>query len=215
MTFIGGCGSTGDGVDGNDRLILRPTGFNSDGLTQQDEVRGNSADIDVAQNLCVQEGGTSGDTMVTQEVFTQTAINATFVNNQRQDIFLDTMVVHFDDQRVGFGDLTQSINATIIGGRCSSSQDRACAVQADCPIGERCTFSETQATSLLLIDFLAKAAVQPSVWGESIPARITFSGTDVNNHHYQVTTGYTVTFDNFCNCDSGELCCNSLEECGL
>lgn len=215
IILVGGCGSTSDGVDGNSRLTLRSTGFNADGLTQEDEVRANSADVDVFQNLCVTQSDTGTGGMTTVEPFTQTAINASFVNNQRQDIFLDTMVVHFDDQRVGFGDLTQSINGTVIGGRCSTSRDRSCAVNAECPVGERCTFSETQVSSLLLVDFLAKSAVQPSLYGESIPARITFTGSDVNNNHYQVTTGYTVTFDNFCNCATGELCCNSSAECGL
>ncbi len=214
--LLWGCGSTGDGTDGNDGLILQAVGFHGDGLAQSDQVRPNSADVDVVENLCMEQGQTGDAPRVTTELLTQTIVNAIFRNHQKQDIRLNQMVVHFDDPRVGFGDLTQSITGTVVGGRCSSAPERACASDADCLIGATrgtCNFGESVVSSLLLIDFAAKAAVQPSVYGLGLPARITFSGFDVNGNHYRATTGYTVTFANFCNCGSEETCCDTLSEC--
>lgn len=215
---VSGCGSTDGGADGNDRLVVRLVGFNGIGIEQSDSVRANSADVDVVESLCVSTTGGEEMPMVSQELFTSTLVNAVFRNDQRLDVLLDRLVVHFEDQRVGFGDLTQSINATVTGGRCSNAEDRSCAVSSDCIVGATagtCTFSESIVPGILLVDLAAKAAVQPQIFGQGTPVRLTFSGSDVVGNQYQVTAGYTITFANFCNCAMGELCCDSAEECSL
>ncbi len=215
----GSCGSSGDAVDGDDSLVFRVVGFSSEGITQADAVRPNSADVDVVRNFCVSTGGGSGgggQTQVTLEAFTQTSLNVVLRNEQKLDLRLFQVRVRFDDPRTGLGDLTENVAATVIGGRCSNAPQRSCASADDCVVGTvrgSCNFTETTVTGLLLVDFLAKAAVQPRVWGEAQPLTLTFFARDSVGNTYRATAGYTVTFDNFCNCQTGELCCNSLEEC--
>lgn len=217
-----GCGSSGDAVDGEDSLVFRVVGFSSEGITQADSVRPNSADVDVVRNLCVSTGGGGGggggQTQVTLEPFTQTVVNAIIRNEQKLDLRLFQVRIRFDDPRTGLGDVTENVAATVVGGRCSNAPQRSCASADDCLVGTvrgTCNFTETTVTGLLLADFLAKAAVQPRVYGEAQPLTLTFFARDSVGNTYRATAGYTVTFDNFCNCQTGQLCCNSLEECLL
>jgi hypothetical protein len=216
---LGGCGSSGDAVDGDDSLVFRVIGFSNEGLTQADAVRVNSADVDVVQNFCVSTGGGGGgggQAQISLEPYTQTAINAVVRNDQKLDLRIFQFRIHFDDPRTGLGDITQNISATAIGGRCSNAPQRSCASADDCLVGTQrgvCNFTETTVSGLLLLDFLAKAAVQPRVYGEAQPITLTFFARDNAGNVYRSTAGYTVTFDNFCNCETGQLCCNSVEEC--
>jgi hypothetical protein len=213
IALVGGCGSTDDG----DELILRVVQFHGMGIEQADSVSANSASVDVSQGFCRATGGGMGEVMISLEVFTPTLINAVLRNDQRLDVLLDRMVIHFEDQRVGFGDITQSISGTVRGGRCSNAQDRSCAVNSECVVGATtgvCVFSETTISGLLLIDLAAKAAVWPQILGQGTPAQITFYGSDVVGNKYRGTGGFTVLFDDFCNCAMGELCCSSLAQCG-
>lgn len=217
---LGSCGSSGDAVDGEDSLIFRVVGFSSAGLTQSDAVRPNSADVDVVRNFCVSTGGGGGggggQAQISLEPFTQTALNVVVRNDQRLDLRLFQMRIHFEDPRTGLGDITENIAATAVGGRCSNAALRACASSDDCLVGAVrgiCNFSDTTISGLLLLDFLAKAAVQPRVYGEAQPVTLTFFARDTQGNVYRATAGYTVTFDNFCNCETGQLCCASVEEC--
>lgn len=215
-----GCGSAGDSVDGDDSLVFRVEGISGENITQADSVRPGSADVDVFQNLCATTGGTGGggggQTQITLEPFTQTTFNASFRNEQKLDLRLFEMVVHFADPRIGVGDITQALNATVIGGRCSNANERACATADDCFVGTQrgsCNFTSTVVSGLLLVDFLAKDSIDPRLWRQALPVVLTFRARDLTGTTYQTTAGYTVTFDNFCNCGSSELCCNSVEEC--
>lgn len=219
LVALHGCGSSGDPMDGEDALVFRVEGISGEGLNQIDSVRPGSADVDVFQNLCVTSGGTGGgggQTQISLEPFTQAVFNAVFRNEQKLDLRLFELVVHFEDDRVGIGDITQAVNATVIGGRCSNASERACATADDCVVGTQrgaCNFTSTTVSGLLLVDFLAKDSVQPRVWRQAMPVRLTFRARDVAGNTYQTSAGYTVTFDNFCNCGTNELCCNSAEEC--
>lgn len=219
LSVLYGCGSSGDLADGDDALVFRVEGISGEGLEQADSVRPGSADVDVLQNLCVTSGGTGGgggQTQISLEPFTQTVFSAVFRNEQKLDLRLFELIVHFSDDRVGIGDITQAVNATVIGGRCSNDSERACATADDCLVGTQrgvCNFTSTTVNGLLLVDFLAKDSVQPRVWRQALPVRVTFRARDIMGNTYQTSAGYTVTFDNFCNCGSNELCCNTVEEC--
>ncbi|MCX8073062.1 MAG: hypothetical protein N3C12_11510 [Candidatus Binatia bacterium] len=213
------CGSSGDAVDGEDSLVFRVVGFSGEGINQADMVRPNSADVDVVQNFCVASGGGGGgggQIQISQELFTQTALNVVIRNDQKLDLRLFQVRIHFEDSRTGLGDITQNIAATAIGGRCSNAAQRACSSSDDCLVGTvrgTCNFTDTVVSGVLLADFLAKAGVQPRVYGEAQPVLLTFFARDTAGNVYRATAGYTVTFDNFCNCTTGQLCCNSVEEC--
>lgn len=215
----GSCGSSGDAVDGEDSLVFRVVGFSGEGLTQADAVRPGSADVDVVRNFCVSTGGGGGgggQLQIELEPFTQTAVNVILRNEQKLDLRLFQVRIHFDDPRTGLGDLTENVAGTVVGGRCSNAPQRSCATADDCLVGTvrgACNFTETTVPGLLLADFLAKAAVQPRVYGEAQPLTLTFFARDSAGNLYRATAGYTVTFDNFCNCQTGQLCCTSVEEC--
>ncbi|GIW44155.1 MAG: hypothetical protein KatS3mg077_1437 [Candidatus Binatia bacterium] len=215
-----GCGSSGDAVDGDDSLVFRVVGFSSEGITQADFVRPNSADVDVVQNFCVSTGGGGGggggQAQISLEPFTQTATNVVLRNDQKLDLRVFQVRIRFDDTRTGLGDITENVNGTVIGGRCSNASQRACASADDCLVGTvrgTCNFTDTTVSGVLLLDFLAKAAVQPRVYGEAQPVTLTFFARDTAGNVYRATAGYTITFDNFCNCETGQICCNSIEEC--
>ncbi len=219
LGVLHGCGSSGDAVDGDDALVFRIEGIAGEGLGQADSVRPGSADVDVVQNFCATTGGAGGgggQAQISLEPFTQTVFNASFRNEQKLDLRLFEMVVHFADPRVGIGDITQELNATITGGRCSNAAERACASADDCVVGGQrgtCNFTATTVSGLLLVDFLAKDSIEPRLWRQALPVELMFRARDIAGNTYQTTAGYTLTFDNFCNCGANELCCNSVEEC--
>jgi hypothetical protein len=194
-TLALGCGSTAD-----NRLVLRFIGFNGTGITQQDSVRPTGADVDVIQDLC----STSMAGVQTFEPFTATTINATFRDEQATDIQLDSYIIHFNDARSGVADISGSLNGSIIGGRCSSS-NAPCAVDADCvqagtgTSGATCDHTDTQINGILLFDFSAKAHVSPQIFGEATSLTITFFGSDANRS-FETTAGYVVIFDDYDHC---------------
>ncbi|MBI3782357.1 MAG: hypothetical protein HY270_03040 [Deltaproteobacteria bacterium] len=209
LTIVaGGCGSTGSG-DGNDATILRFRGFDSKGITQADSVSGGNADVDVVQNLCQSSATSGGQVMVTDELFTQTVVNATFENDEKLDISLNRYDIHIADPNVGVGDVSYPMSGTILGGRCANALNRPCASELDCVVGTtrgNCQFSLTKLDSLLLVDLDTKDHVSPLVYGRGLPINISFFGSDIVGNQYVARANYTITFDNFCNCSTGELC---------
>jgi hypothetical protein len=210
LTIVGwGCGSTDHGPDGNDATVIRFVSFDGTGLDQTDSVFENNAQVDVEQNRCETAGSMGGEPMISDEPFTETVVNATFFNNQKLDIRLDHYTVHVDDPEFGSGDVTYSMSGNVVGGRCAALSSRSCASNQDCAIGATiglCNFGETTIPGLKLVDLDTKARVQPRVYGRGLPVQVTFFGSDVVGNNYKVTAGYTVTFDNFCNCGEGDLC---------
>lgn len=189
--LILGCGSTAE-----DRLVLQFQSFNGVGITQEDAVRENSADVDVVQDIC-----SITDGVPDFEPFTQTTINAVFRNQEAADIRLEQYIVHVGGDS-GLGDIQQSISTNIPGGRCTNV-DQQCASDFDCIVGTTsgtCEHTETTVRSLLLFDFLAKASVNPAVYGEGLTITVTFFGSDAANQHFQTTTNYVVTFADFDHC---------------
>jgi hypothetical protein len=194
------CGST----TGDDRLVLRFIEFNGDGLTQADAVNSNSANVDVVPSVCqVDEFGNP----TSFEVFTQTIINAVFMNEESTDILLQN--VHVDTgSSSGLSPFDETISANVIGGRCSNAADQSCASGGDCvSVGGgsllgTCVHTETTVSAILLFDFLrkAQAALNPVIFGVAQNVTITFTGTDDRGRTFTVTTGYVATFDNFDNC---------------
>lgn len=197
-----GCGSTAE-----DRLVLRFINFDSIGLTQADAVRETSADIDVIPELCPAATGS----IPMPEPFTQTTINAVFKNEEGSDIRLEGYATEISDSRLSQANIPNGrLTANIVGGRCSSQQDRTCSVAADCVFGttrSTCTHTETTVFSILLFDLLGKAVVQavseihPEVLGQALTVTVTFFGSDPNQS-FQTSASYTVTFADFDNCPS-------------
>ena len=191
-----GCGSTGS----DDDLVLRFVGFNGVGLEQQDSVRETSADVDAVQTFC----GNEEDTL-TVEPFTQTVINAVFRNEQMLDVFLDGYTVHFDDPRTGLADITNSLSGRIVGGRCSNT-GVPCALNNECATGGDgggdtavCEHTNSVISGLVLVDFSAKAHVNPDIFGQATSLTITFHSHDAISA-YQTVARYVVTFGNYNNC---------------
>jgi hypothetical protein len=191
----------GGGSADSDTLVLRFAGFNGIGITQADSVRETSADVDVVQSLCG-----SGDT-VEAEPFTQTTINAVFVNEEKADIVLDSYTVDLSSV-ADLGVRTSTLSVLIPGRRCGNSPTQSCATDDDCAIGGipgRCQSSETLVSSLLLVDFNEKFVIgnNPEVWGLGSNIAITFYGHDDAAHSFTIPTSYVVTFDNYNNCSAG------------
>jgi len=190
-----GCGSSG-----GDSLALRFVAFDGLALMQQDSVRENSADVDVVQDICSITNG------VPQfEPFTQTTINATFVNEGAADIHLEHYTVDSGKQS-GLGVRDRTVSGNIPGGRCAGGTAH-CAVDADCVSttpGEviTCEHSDTTIRALLLYDFDDKAHVDPAVADQGTNVTITFYGKDDANNQRKVSTRYVVTFADFDNCAS-------------
>jgi hypothetical protein len=192
-----GCGST----TSDDRQVLRFIEFNGDNITQADSVNPTSANVDVVPSICeVDEFGFP----TTFEVFTETIINAVFVNEEASDILLQTVTVD-PGPSSGLGIIQETISTNIPGGECTST-GRPCAVDADCTSSGGfvgiCVHTETTVGGILLFDFLAKFAVNPAIYGEAQNVKITFTGTDDRARSFRVVAGYVVTFDNFDNCES-------------
>ncbi len=186
-----GCGSTG----GDDRLIFRFIRFDGQGLTQQDSVRTNSADVDVIQDIC-----SVADGVPSFEPFTQTSINAVFRNEQALDIRLERYRVRVGGKS-GLGVFEGRLSDNIPGGRCINV-DRSCTADSDCGAGGTCEHAETTVSSIILFDFLAKASVNPEVYGEALTVSVSFFGSDATEQSFQTTANYVVTFADFDHCAS-------------
>src|SRR5215470_9167586 len=86
-----GCGSgPGSSTGGSSRLTMEFLGFNGDGIDQEDNVFATFAQVDVCQTLC-QIGDVFTD--IVFEQFSETAVNAVFINNGKGDIQLDSYTV--------------------------------------------------------------------------------------------------------------------------
>lgn len=196
--FLAACGSGSD-----DELTLAFQGFSGEGITQADAVNPNSADVDVCQFLCL-----SGDN-IEIEPYTQTRINAIFVNRGKADIVLDSYVVSVPGS--GVGAQQRFLSARIPGGRCTSDSQLQCAFDDDCRAG-LCVHQETS-VEILLFDFNFKSLVVDgqcptledpigSVISSTRDVNITFHGEDETDEGRTVSAQYTATFDNFDSCDA-------------
>jgi hypothetical protein len=192
---VTGCGST----SGDDALVLQFVSFDSTGITQADSVRENSADVDILQDKCCSVQDCS---LWKPELFTQTIINATFRNNEAADLHLQQVVIAVGS----LATITHQIDGELRGGRCSSSIDQQCSADADCistssttggGTSGTCTHTETTINGILLFDFSDKQRFlsRPGTYNVTI----TFFASDPV-HSFQISTGYTVTFDDYDNC---------------
>jgi hypothetical protein len=192
-----GCGDS----TGGDDLTLAFQGWTSDGITQADSAGPNSAVVDVCQGLC----GSIEDP--TGEPFTQTRINAIFVNRGKADIVLDTYTVSVPGS--GVPDQTFSATARIPGGRCGEDPQKQCALDSDC-LGF-CMHDEAT-VGVLLFDFTFKSLVVSgqcpsfedplgSVISQTMDVFVTFRGVDETDDGFNVSAAYQATFDNFSSCN--------------
>jgi len=203
--LLWGCGSTSN----NDQQIMKFVGFDGNNIEQQDSVTPASAAVDINPSLCTTD---FIFTTVTSETFTETIFNATFINEEKLDIVLRKYRISFDPV-LGLGDVEYDLAATLIGGFCSNVDGRRCAVDSDCAVvGQTtstfaCLKTETTVGGLLLVDFLTKERIRANtrVLGRATSLKITFTGDD-GVRTYTVPTAYTVTFNEFCTCPSGEFC---------
>ena len=193
------------GGNGGDDLTLAFQGFSNDNITQVDAVGANSADVDVCQGICV------AGNAITAEPFTQTRVNALFVNRGKADIVIDSYTVSVPDS--GVPDQTFSVSARLPGGRCATDQQQQCASDVDCALSGGC-FHQESSVELLLFDFTFKSLVVdgqcPSVedpFGSVISRTrdvfITFRGVDESDENFTVSAAYQATFDNFSACSAG------------
>jgi len=188
------CGGSAD----SDSLVLRFVGFNGIGITQADSVGETSADVDVVPSLC----GT--ETTTEPEYFTQTTINAVFVNEEKANIVLDSYTVDLSAV-ADLGVRTNTLSVTVPGRRCGNQPTQSCVTDADCQLGSlpgRCQSSETPVTGLALVDLSEKFVIEsnPETWGLASNIRITFYGHDDAAHSFTIPTSYVATFADFDNC---------------
>ncbi len=200
-----GCGSTA-----GDSLTLRFTGFNSLLLTQGDSVRETSADVDVVAGGC--STGEVGAT-ITAEPFTQTIINAVFINEEAADITLQRYRIYLpptiNGVPTGLGEfIEQTVGKNIPGGSCENIT-RSCATNDDCGVAGvlgSCVHSSTIVGGLVLFDFATKQLLnRPQFFGVASNITIQFFGTDDANQSFEVTTSYVATFGDFNNCPTGQI----------
>jgi hypothetical protein len=191
------CGSSG----GDDELTLAFQGFDGEEIEQADQVGATSADVDVCQSICFTGEEVEG------EFFTQTLVNARFVNRGKVDIVLDEYTVSVPGS--GVADQVRSISARIPGGRCADGQTQ-CAFDSDC-LGAICFHQETS-IALLLFDFNFKSLVVDgqcpsfenpagSVISRTRDVFLTFRGKDEADKSRTVEAQYATTFTDFDNCD--------------
>ena len=188
---VTGCGST----SGDDALVLQFVGFDSNGITQADSVRENSADVDILQDICCSAQDCSS---WTPELFTQTIINATFRNKEAADLRLQQVVIGVGPAG-SLATITHQLDGEIRGGRCDEI-DQQCSTDAECisassTTAGKCVHTETTIGGILLFDFSDKQRFQPGTYNVTI----TFFAFDPV-HTFQTNTGYTVTFADYDNC---------------
>jgi len=193
-TLAAGCGST----SGDDALVMQFVRWDSESLTQSDQVRESSADVDVVQDCCM--FATDGSCEMAEPI-TQTVINAVFRNQEAADIHMDSYVVHFNDSRSGVADYTGSLSAVLQGGRCASASMQTCVVDADCGLSGSCVHTNTSVNGIVLFDFLTKAAVNPAIYGQATSITVTFFASDPNQS-LTSAVGYVATFGDFDNCQA-------------
>jgi hypothetical protein len=190
-----GCGSGGD-----DELVLAFQGFSGENIEQADSVNPNSADVDVCAGLCIMEDE------ITAEPFTQTRVDALFVNRGKADIVMDSYTV--DVPGSGISPETRFISTRVPGGRCSDNPQTQCAFDDECD--ESC-IHQTTSVEVLLFDFNFKDLVVDgqcpsledpagSVISRTRDVFITFTGFDETEERRTVSTQYVATFTNFDNC---------------
>jgi hypothetical protein len=198
-----GCGSSGS----TDELVLTFVGFTGEGIDQPDSVGGAAAQVDVCQDICTSGGELSA------EPYSETFVNALFVNQGGTDIRLDSYTVSVPGS--GLPDKTRQGGANIPGGRCESNSEQRCALDADCGLLGSCVRQETT-VELLLFDFEQKTVAVDgqcpfdvntgeftggSVIPRNYPVFVTFEGHDVQtNDGVSISTGYSATFANLNNC---------------
>ncbi len=200
-----GCGS-----NAGDPLTLRFVGFTGIGLTQADSVRDASADVDVVPGAC-STGEVGGTT--TAEPFTQTIINAVFMNEEAADITLQRYRIYLpptiNGVPTGLGEfIEQTVARNIPGGRCQNI-NRSCADDSDCGLAGvlgSCVHSQTIVAGLVLFDFATKQLLdRQQFFGIASNVTIQFFATDDADQSFEVTTSYVATFGDFNNCPSGQI----------
>jgi hypothetical protein len=207
LWLIAGCGNS----SGEDELVLSLEGFTGEGIEQADGVSGATANVDVCQGLCTQ--GTTGDIMV--EDFTETLVNAVFVNRGKVDIRLESYTVEVMNS--GLPKIQRSISANIPGGRCTNNPEERCANDFECTLPGLCRRQQT-AVPLLLYDLeFKKLAIDGQCFidvntgdinpGASVIPRnyevvITFSARDQVQERRMISAGYSSTFSDFDNCEN-------------
>ena len=184
MTVLwSGCGSTSN----NDQLVMQFISFDNTGIIQEDSVGETSAVVDnVQEKPC---SGTQDN-----ELFTDTLINAVFLNNEASDITLDHVVI---DVGPTSGSVVppHAIGRTLPGGLCSNIFGH-CASDADClSVSGACGHSDTAVSDILLFSTDEKTRIRSGTY----PVNITFFGFDANRS-FQTSTVYSVTFTDLQNC---------------
>jgi hypothetical protein len=199
--FVASCGSGGSDED---VLVLAFQGFSGEDIEQADAVNASSADVDVCQSLCVGEDSIEG------EPFTNTRINALFVNRGKADIVLDTYTVSVPGS--GTAPVTRDITARIPGGRCDTNAQQQCAFDDEC---DGLCVRQVTSVEILLFDFNFKALVVdgqcPTLddpLGSVIPqdrgVDLTFSGEDETEDRRTISASYRAEFADFNNCDASQ-----------
>ena len=211
---LSSCGSSGfDSSGGQDSLTMQFLGFSGEGIEQQDIVGNTSADVDVCQSLC-NLGGDLVD--IEFEEFTQTRVNAVFMNMGTSPILLDQYTVSIPGS--GIPSRTASVAAILPGGTCSNSPTTQCGLDSDCGVIATCEHVETS-VEVLLFDFVTKELVRgdkrcPSVNfetglidpGDVIPqtyqTNVTFSGSDASGKRFNIKAGLVAGFFDANNCQN-------------
>jgi hypothetical protein len=205
LLIAAGCGSSSS----EDELVLSLQGFTGEGIDQADAVSGATANVDVCQGLCTV--GTTNEIDV--EDYTETLVNAVFVNRGKADIRLESYTVEVMNS--GLPTIQRSISANIPGGRCAIDPQTQCANDFECLIGQ-CLHEET-AVPLLLYDLEFKTIavdgqcpinintgeINPgaSVIPRNYEVVITMTGEDQVEKHRTLSAGYSSTFSDFDNCE--------------
>lgn len=201
-----GCGDSSS----EDELVLSLQGFTGEDIEQADAVSGATANVDVCQSLC--STGTTGEIEV--EPYTETLVNAVFVNRGKADIRLESYTVEVMNS--GLPVIQRTISANIPGGRCATNPQEQCANDFECTVG-RCLRQET-AVPLLLYDLEFKTLavdgqcpidvntgeINPgaSVIPRNYEVMITFRARDQVQTNRDLSAGYSSTFSNFDNCEN-------------
>lgn len=216
-----GCGSDSYDEPGFGGGTLQFLGFTGEGINQSDQVRVNSADVDLCATACNCPGFCSLDTTFDVQALQQTVISAGFRNIGKSDIVLDSYWVEIDEA-AGVAPKQYPLSAKLPGGVCADIE-RPCAIDDECSTGDQsgeCVHSNAVVPGLLLYDFDTKehlvrgfcpapvADVDNGAWvmvgdpgsPQTYSVKITFSGKDEADHRFTIQTAYVSTFADFA-CD--------------
>ncbi len=198
--MVWGCGS--DSFGGTDQGTLQLTRFASGAESQPDAVFATSAQIDVCQTLCMQQGGGGGGQQMI-EPFTSTLVSAVVVNRGKSDVTVDSIHVTYPNS--GLVDLNTAVAGgfAIPGGRCSNNPAQSCAANFEC-LGAPCVNSETEIPfTMLSLDRKAliagdscDAGFEPAI----ITSFVTVRGRDADGERFAVSGGMNLEVANFDNC---------------